>query len=470
MTSTLIKYNVILIVLCIGITLIHNSSEATVKIENLKQDSTKEVNLYYDPFNPQCRSVLLTLGALDLELNLKRIYLFHSEQLPEDFRNINSLHTLPVMQDGDLVLSESNAIIVHLVRKYGGQDDHPLYPNNPKIQAKVNQGLHFNNSYFSQAFEIPHIFRGILKTAEVEDKIHEALNFLEEILEKSTWTAGNTITVADFALVASISTFEVVDFNLGNYQQIQNWLSKCKTTMASYDTANQEGIYELKSLLESKNGFQNKIKTEISLYYDPISPSCRSVLLTIKALNLEVNLKVIDLLADGTQEKDFLDINSLHTLPVMQDGELVLVESHAIIVYLVQVYGKKNDPLYPHDPTFQAQINQRLDFNNFYFYLAFEIQHDDKDDGRIPKIVGMDKIHKALKFLEEILKKSIWTAGNIMTVADFALVASISTFEAFDVDLGKYENIKNWLSLCKSVMPNYDWANQEGIYAVMAIR
>nr|AFM57707.1 glutathione S-transferase D6 [Acyrthosiphon pisum] len=251
MTSTLIKYNVILIVLCIGITLIHNSSEATVK---------KEVNLYYDPFNPQCRSVLLTLGALDLELNLKRIYLFHSEQLPEDFRNINSLHTLPVMQDGDLVLSESNAIIVHLVRKYGGQDDHPLYPNNPKIQAKVNQGLHFNNSYFSQAFEIPHIFRGILKTAEVEDKIHEALNFLEEILEKSTWTAGNTITVADFALVASISTFEVVDFNLGNYQQIQNWLSKCKTTMASYDTANQEGIYELKSLLESKNGFQNKSK------------------------------------------------------------------------------------------------------------------------------------------------------------------------------------------------------------------
>jgi len=52
-------------------------------------------------------------------------------------------------------------------------------------------------------------FYGIEKTKERENQIHEALEFLEESLKKTKWAAGNSITVADFALVASISTFVV---------------------------------------------------------------------------------------------------------------------------------------------------------------------------------------------------------------------------------------------------------------------
>ncbi|XP_016662287.1 glutathione S-transferase 1-1 isoform X2 [Acyrthosiphon pisum] len=133
MTSTLIKYNVILIVLCIGITLIHNSSEVK-----------KDVILYYNHLSPQCRSVLLTLGAFDLEITLIPIDLLNGEQLPEKLREINSLHTVPVLEDGDFVLSESNAIIVYLVQQYGGSD-HSLYPKDLKIQAQVNQILNFES-------------------------------------------------------------------------------------------------------------------------------------------------------------------------------------------------------------------------------------------------------------------------------------------------------------------------------------
>jgi len=47
------------------------------------------------------------------------------------------------------------------------------------------------------------------KSDDKEKKIHEALGFLDIFLGSSTWAAGNSLTVADIALVASISTFEV---------------------------------------------------------------------------------------------------------------------------------------------------------------------------------------------------------------------------------------------------------------------
>jgi len=53
------------------------------------------------------------------------------------------------------------------------------------------------------------IYHKIPKTKEKEDKIHEALKFLENVLKKSYWAAGKSMTVADFSLVASISTFKL---------------------------------------------------------------------------------------------------------------------------------------------------------------------------------------------------------------------------------------------------------------------
>jgi len=41
-----------------------------------------------------------------------------------------------------------------------------------------------------------------------------------------------------------------------------------------------------------------------------------------------------------------------------------------------------------------------------------------------------DKLEKGLKFFDDLLGQS-WAVGNEMTVADVALVASISTIEVF---------------------------------------
>ncbi|KAL5232609.1 hypothetical protein ACI65C_000019, partial [Semiaphis heraclei] len=50
----------------------------------------------------------------------------------------------------------------------------------------------------------------------------------------------------------------------------------------------------------------NTVSTDITLYYSIVSPSCRSVLLTAKALNLEFNLVPIDLLHTETLDPEFV--------------------------------------------------------------------------------------------------------------------------------------------------------------------
>lgn len=50
-------------------------------------------------------------------------------------------------------------------------------------------------------------------------------------------------------------------------------------------------------------------------------------------------------------------INPLHTVPTIVDGDYVLSESHAIVTYLADKYGK-DDWLYPKDLEKRGIVNQ----------------------------------------------------------------------------------------------------------------
>ena len=66
-------------------------------------------------------------------------------------------------------------------------------------------------------------------------------------------------------------------------------------------------------------------------------------------------------------------INPQHSVPCIRDGELVLTESRAIMIYLIEKYAKKSHTyLYPSsDIVEKARIHQMLDFDLGSFYKAF---------------------------------------------------------------------------------------------------
>lgn len=54
----------------------------------------------------------------------------------------------------------------------------------------------------------------------------------------------------------------------------------------------------------------------------------------------------------------------------------------------------------------------------------------------------LTKVEDALKLFDTFLEGQKFAAGSNLTLADLSLVASVSSFEASDVDFKKYPNVK----------------------------
>ncbi|GBP40295.1 Glutathione S-transferase D1 [Eumeta japonica] len=214
---------------------------------------------------------------------------------------------------------------------------------------------------------------------------------------------------------------------------------------------------------------ESSIIMTIDLYYVPGSAPCRSVLLTAKALNLNLNLKLVDLHHGEHLKPEYLKLNPQHTVPTLVDDGFSLWESRAIITYLANKYGKSSS-LYPEEPKARAVVDQRLYFDMGTLYQRFA-------DYFYPQLFGgesadpkkLEKIEDALKLLDGFLDGQKYVAGSNLTVADLSLVASVSSFEATDVDFKKYSNIKRWYEHIKATAPGYQEANEKGLDAFKAL-
>ncbi|XP_075218826.1 glutathione S-transferase 1-1-like [Lycorma delicatula] len=209
------------------------------------------IDLYYLPGSPPCRNVILAAKALGVELNLKLTDLQNGEHLTPEFIKLNPQHNIPTLNDNGFVLNESRAIMTYLADQYG--EDDKYYPKDPKKRALVNQRLYFDMGTLYQRFSdlyYPVMFGGAPFDDEKKKKLDEALGFLNTFLEKSPWAAGDNITLADLALVASVSSIEAVGYDISSYKNILNWFDKAKTTIPDYKEANGDGVEKFKQLFE----------------------------------------------------------------------------------------------------------------------------------------------------------------------------------------------------------------------------
>lgn len=141
---------------------------------------------------------------------------------------------------------ESRAIVIYLAEKYGKTDS--LYPKDAQKRAVVNQRLYFDQGTLYQRladYYYPQIFAKQAPNADNKKKLDEALDFLNVFLEKSTYAAGENLTLADISLVATVSTLETVGLDLSKWSKVSAWLAKCKATTPGIDL-NEAGLQEFK--------------------------------------------------------------------------------------------------------------------------------------------------------------------------------------------------------------------------------
>ncbi|SPP80476.1 glutathione S-transferase D2-like [Drosophila guanche] len=194
----------------------------------------------------------------------------------------------------------------------------------------------------------------------------------------------------------------------------------------------------------------------LDLYYMPSPGASRAVIMTARAVGVEMNKKVVNVFAGEHLNPDFVKINPQHTVPTLVDDGFVLWESRAILIYLAEKYGK-DDSLYPKDPQQRALVNQRLFFDlatlyaaiSGYYYPAFST-------GKFGSPEAFKKLGTGFEFLNTFLEGQKYVAGSQLTIADISILATISTIEAVDFDLTKYPNVDRWYANAKKVTPGWE--------------
>ena len=194
----------------------------------------------------------------------------------------------------------------------------------------------------------------------------------------------------------------------------------------------------------------------IRLYHVPLSPFCRKVRLVLAEKRMDVEL-VEERYWEG--DADFLRRNPAGKVPVLRIDGLTLSESQAICEYLEEV--QPDPPLLPRsaearaevrrivfwfDDKFHAEVTSKL----LYERVNRKIQKTGYPDSQAVKS-GSRAIKVHLDYLDHLLERRRWLAGDQMTLADFAGAAHLSSLDYIsDVDWDRSEAVRDWYAKIKS--------------------
>ena len=181
----------------------------------------------------------------------------------------------------------------------------------------------------------------------------------------------------------------------------------------------------------------------ITLYGLPLSGHCHRVELLLRMLNLEFHYEVLSRL--DVSSPAFLELNPLGQIPVLKDGDLVLPDFNAILVYLATQYDRART-WYPADPVTAAKIQRWLSLAAGEVRFgpatarAIRILSRPGDLGAAQKIA-----ERLLIFMDAHLVERAFLAHDAATIADLACYAYVALAPEGGISLEPYPHIRAWL-------------------------
>lgn len=184
----------------------------------------------------------------------------------------------------------------------------------------------------------------------------------------------------------------------------------------------------------------------ITLYRHPLSGHSHRVEALLSLLHLKANIVDVDLANGAHKQPEFLAKNRFGQVPVLEDGDVTLSDSNAILVYLASKYDSKGHWL-PADDVGQAEVQQ------FLSLAAGKIAYGPAA-ARLVNVFGagldhqlaISTAHAVLSILDEHLNGRDWLVGTLPTIADIANYAYIAHAPEGDVSLQEYPQVRRWLA------------------------
>jgi glutathione S-transferase len=171
-----------------------------------------------------------TLQELGVEFEAVTVNLAAREQRSAAFLAINPAGRVPALVDGDVVLSESIAIVLYLAEKY---PEKRLIPRDLAARAQLMRWLLFTTTELEQplwrmakhTFIYPEDKRLPGDMALARDEFAAMARIVEQHMEGREFVVGDSVTVADFVLAYTLDWAQLVGL-LGGLPRLEAYLER----------------------------------------------------------------------------------------------------------------------------------------------------------------------------------------------------------------------------------------------------
>jgi glutathione S-transferase len=150
----------------------------------------------------------------------------------------------------------------------------------------------------------------------------------------------------------------------------------------------------------------------------------------LEEMGLAYRLRPVDLLAGVEEDAEFLTINPAGFIPAIQDGDVTMVESIAIMEYLMARYGPTPLAPAPQDPAFPL-YQQFLHLGeaglamSMYIVVVSRNLAPEADKNNWGARKAMQIFESRLRLVSRQLARAPYMAGDTFTAADIAVTYAL---------------------------------------------
>lgn len=187
----------------------------------------KPFRLHRFALSGHAHRVELFLSLLDLPVELIDVDLKGGAQKAPGFLAMNAFGQVPVLEDGDVVISDSTAILVYLASKYDAARN--WLPQEPVQAAEVQRWLSVASGQLAQgpaAARMVKLFNAPFDHDRAKQIAAQLYAVLDAHLEKRAFLIGARPTIADIALYSYTAHAPEGGVSLEPYPSIRAWLAR----------------------------------------------------------------------------------------------------------------------------------------------------------------------------------------------------------------------------------------------------
>jgi len=188
--------------------------------------SDTKIKLYGFPLSGHAHRIQLALSLMGIPFDLEQVNLAKGEQRSDWFKKLNPAGKVPVLVDGDNVISDSTAILTYLAKKF---DDGTWFPESAVEAADVEKWFVSASTLLAQgpaAARLINLFGAAYDKVETVQKANDYLSFLDNALEGKSYLVADRPTFADVAIYSYVAHAPEGHVSLAPYKNVTGWLAR----------------------------------------------------------------------------------------------------------------------------------------------------------------------------------------------------------------------------------------------------